>query len=144
CSTDRTLALAAEYARRDSRIRVISNQVFVSCIENHNVAFRQISERSEFCKVVSADDRLLPGSLAKMAQFAVRNPAVGIVNSYQQSNGKIRWTGLKEDVSVLSGREACRMALLQGVHVFGNPTSVLYRSDLVRKTSSFFPHLEPH
>jgi hypothetical protein len=36
------------------------------------------------------------------------------------------------------------MALLQGIHVFGTPTSSLYRSDLVRSTEAFFPHNEAH
>jgi hypothetical protein len=28
--------------------------------------------------------------------------------------------------------------------VFGNPTSLLYRSDLIREAASFFPHSQPH
>ena len=144
CSTDRTPELAERYAKQDPRIRVVTNQVFVNCAENYNNAFRQISAESEYCKVVSADDRLLSQCLAKMVRFAVRHPAVGIVGSYQQSDAVIKWKGLPENVSVLPGREACRLGLLREVHVFGNPTSVLYRSDLIRRTASFFPHSDPH
>jgi glycosyltransferase involved in cell wall biosynthesis len=144
CSTDRTLELAEQYARHDRRIRVVNNEEFVNCEENHNNAFRQISVESEYCKVVSADDRLLPQALGKMVRFAVQHPTVGIVGSYQESNGSIRWKGLPEDVSVLSGREACRLGLLKGIHVFGSPMSVLYRCDLIRRTSSFFPNSEAH
>jgi glycosyltransferase involved in cell wall biosynthesis len=143
-STDRSLELAERYARQDRRIRVVTNEVFVNCAENYNNAFRQISDRSEYCKAVSADDRLLPRCLGKMVRFAKGHPTVGIVGSYQQSDDIVKWKGLPEDVSVLSGREACRMGLLQDIHVFGNPTSSLYRSDLVRRTASFFPHSEPH
>ncbi len=144
CSTDRTLEIAMSYARRDGRIRVVTNRDFVNCEENHNNAFRQISARSDYTKVVSADDALLPGALGKMVRFAVGHPTVGIVGSYQQSNDTIKWKGLPENVSVLSGREACRMGLLEGLNVFGNPMSVLYRSDLICGTESFFPHSEPH
>jgi glycosyltransferase involved in cell wall biosynthesis len=144
CSTDRSLALAEEYARRDPRIRVVTNKVFVNALENHNNAFRQISAQSKYCKVVSADDRLVPQALGKMVRFAERNPTVGIIGSRQQSKEKVKWQGLPEDVNVLSGREACRLGILEGIHVFGNPTSVLYRSDLIRRTTSFFPHSEPH
>jgi glycosyltransferase involved in cell wall biosynthesis len=144
CSTDRTLKLAQQYARRDSRIRVVNNRDFLNCEENHNNALRQISPRSEYSKVVSADDRLVPHSLGKMVRFAMRHPTVGIVGSYQQAGDIIDWKGLPENVSVLSGRDACRVGLLQGIHIFGNPTSVLYRSDLTRRTASFFPHSEPH
>jgi glycosyltransferase involved in cell wall biosynthesis len=143
-STDRTLELAEQYARTDSRIRVVTNDVFVNCAENYNNCFRQISPRSEFCKTVSADDHLLPHCLERMVRFAKEHPGVGILGSYQQSNDIAKWKGLPESVTVLSGREACRMGLLQSIHVFGNPTSALYRADLVRRTPSFFPHSEPH
>src|SRR5256884_9351719 len=63
CSTDRTLALAKEAAARDSRVRVMTNKVFVNGVENHNNAFRALSDRSEYCKVVHADDRLMPFAL---------------------------------------------------------------------------------
>ena len=36
------------------------------------------------------------------------------------------------------------MELLHGVYVFGTPTTLLYRSDLIRRTATFFPHSEPH
>jgi glycosyltransferase involved in cell wall biosynthesis len=144
CSTDRTLELAERYAKQEPRMRVVTNEVFVNCAENYNNAFRQISPESEYCKVVSADDYLLPQCLAKMVGFAARHPTVGIVGSYQQSNEIVKWKGLPENVSVLPGREVCRLGLLQEVHVFGTPTSVLYRSDLIRRTEAFFPHSEPH
>jgi glycosyltransferase involved in cell wall biosynthesis len=144
CSTDRTLALAKEAAARDSRIRVMTNKVFVNGVENHNNAFRAISDQSVYCKVVHADDRLMPFALGKMLKLAAQHPNVGIVGSYAQSNDGIKWKGLPEDVTVLSGREICRIHLLNYVHVFGTPTSLLYRSDLIRRTASFFPHSEPH
>jgi glycosyltransferase involved in cell wall biosynthesis len=144
CSTDGTLALAEEYAKRDARIRVVKNQVFVDCEQNHNNAFRQISGRSAYCKVVSADDRLLPHCLETMVSFAVQHSDIGIVGAYQQRGERVMWTGLPKEVNVFSGREACRLHLLQGVYVLGNPTNVLYRSDLIRGRESFFPHSEPH
>jgi glycosyltransferase involved in cell wall biosynthesis len=144
CSTDGSLELAERYARQDRRIRVVTNDVFVGAIENHNIALHQISSRSEYSKFVCADDYLLPECLSKMVRFAKENPTVGILGSYQQSNEFIRWQGLPLDVNILSGREVCRMALLQGIHVFGTPTSSLYRSDLVRSTEFFFPHNEAH
>jgi glycosyltransferase involved in cell wall biosynthesis len=144
CSSDRGLELAERYARQDRRIRVLTNQVFLSAIENHNFTLRQISSQSQYTKMVCADDYLLPQSLGKMVRFAVQNPAIGIIGSYQQRNELIRWKGLPENLSVLSGREACRLGLLQNIHVFGTPTSSLYRSDLIHTTESFFPHNEAH
>jgi glycosyltransferase involved in cell wall biosynthesis len=144
CSTDRSLEIAERYARQDRRIRVVTNEAFVGAIENHNITLRQISSQSEYTKFICADDYLLPNSVGKMVRFAKQNPTVGIVGSYQQSNERIRWKGLPVNISVLSGRDACRMGLLQGVHVFGTPTSSLYRSDLIRDVESFFPDTEAH
>jgi hypothetical protein len=79
-----------------------------------------------------------------MVALAERCPTVGIVGSYQLSNNDIRWRGIPADVSVVSGRTVCRESLLRGLDVFGNPTSSLYRSDLIRRESSVFPHSMPH
>jgi glycosyltransferase involved in cell wall biosynthesis len=144
CSTDRSLEIAESYARQDRRIRVVTNQAFVSAIQNHNITLRQISKQSEYTKLLCADDYILPQTLGKMVRFAMQNPTAGIIGSYQQSNEVIRWKGLPESTVLLSGRDACRLGLLQGIHVFGTPTSSLYRSDLVRAAESFFPHDEAH
>src|SRR5579862_8074133 len=53
-STDRSLEIARRYAQNDSRIRVHSNQEFLSVIANHNAALRQISSNSKYCKLVFA------------------------------------------------------------------------------------------
>jgi len=144
CSTDNSLAIAESYARADSRIRVVTNDEFVDCESNHNNAFRQISPESNYCKIVSADDWLLPGALSRFVEFAVEHPSAGIIGSYQQSGSTIRWKGVPADVELLSGRDACRLSLLDEIHVFGTPTSILYRSDLVRRDPSFYPHIRPH
>jgi hypothetical protein len=56
----------------------------------------------------------------------------GIVGSYQLSLGVVKWRGLPESITILPGRQVCRMALLEELNVFGNPMSTLYRSDLLR------------
>src|SRR4051794_22441125 len=65
-STDRTLEIAEEYQRRDSRIRVHSNDTLLPIIANHNRAFGLISAESKYCKVVSADDWLFPECIERM------------------------------------------------------------------------------
>jgi glycosyltransferase involved in cell wall biosynthesis len=42
CSTDGTLGIAEEYARRDKRIRIQSNETLLPIIANHNKAFNLI------------------------------------------------------------------------------------------------------
>jgi glycosyltransferase involved in cell wall biosynthesis len=144
CSSDGTQALADKYARLDKRITVHRNDVFLDIIGNHNKAFRLISPESKYCKVVSADDWLFPECLARMTAVAESHPSVGIVGSYQLSGGGDKWylrtDGLPYHCTVVSGREVGRMHLLGRLDVLGNPTSTLYRSDLVRSANSFYPN----
>lgn len=144
CSTDCTLGIANRYASLDPRVRVLTNPTFVDAIRNHNIAVASISSSSKYCKVVSADDWITPDCLARMVELAEAHPKVGIVGSYQRSNDEIKWKGLPEDTTVISGREACRIHFLNRIYVFGSPTTVLYRSELIRRRPSFYPHSEPH
>jgi glycosyltransferase involved in cell wall biosynthesis len=144
CSTDSTLQIAQRYARRDKRIRVFDFEEFVKVIESYNRAFRHISPMSKYCKVVSADDWIMPDCLEKMVEFGESHPTVGIICGYQRSGDVIRWRDLPPSISFLSGRAACRLALLEGARIFGAPTAFFYRSDLVRSTNAFFPNTRPH
>lgn len=143
-STDGTLTIAEEYAKRDDRIRVFSNDRLLEIIANHNRAFRAISPASKYCKVVSADDWIFANFLEKTVALAEANPSVGIVGSYQLSGGAGKWyvrtDGLPYYSTVVPGRDICRAHLLTGLSVFGNPTSNLYRSDLVRASDAFYPN----
>lgn len=144
CSTDGTLRIAEEYARRDRRIQVHSNDSLLPIIANHNRAFRLISPESKYCKVVSGDDWLYPECIARMVELAEANPSVGLVGSYQLSGGGDKWYvrnfGLPYSTTVVSGREIGRAQLLGTMDILGDPTCTLYRADLVRSTDSFYPN----
>ena len=144
CSTDGTLEIAQAYAAKDHRIHVKTNRTFVSAIENHNLAVGLVPRHHKYCKIVSADDWIMPECLGKMVALAEAHPTVGIVGCYQRSGDHVRWQGVPPAVSVMSGREAGRVGLLHGIHVLGTPTSVLYRADLLRMRENFFPHNRSH
>jgi glycosyltransferase involved in cell wall biosynthesis len=144
CSQDATPRILEEFAARDKRIHVFRNDTLLPIIANHNRAFGLISPDSKYCKVVSADDWLLPECIARMVELAEKHPSVGIVGAYQLSGGYDRWyvrnNGLAYSKTVISGREIGRLHLLGKLSVFGNPTSDLYRADLVRSNAAFFPN----
>lgn len=140
CSTDSTADIAMRYADSDPRIKIVSNDKFVNVDANHNIAFSLISPKSKYCKVVPADDWIKPDCIKKMVELAEKHPTVGIVGSYQLREYEVRWKGLPDSIEAISGREVCRLALMDNLDVFGNPTSLLYRSDLIRKHKPFFPH----
>ena len=139
-STDRTLEIAKSYSDRDPRIRIHDNVSFLPIIQNHNHAIRQISPQSKYCKVVLADDWLFPECMMKMVALAEQNPSVGLVGAYGLYGDGVRvmWRGVPFPRSVVSGREACRIRLLQGLYPFGSPTATLIRSDFIRKQHDFY------
>jgi glycosyltransferase involved in cell wall biosynthesis len=139
CSTDRTLEIAREYAARDPRIRIHNNETFVRVNESHNIAFRQISPQSKYCKVVAADDWIFPECLEKMVCLAEEHPSVAIVGAYGLCETKIVFDGLPYPSTVVPGRELCRKSFMEeGLYFFGGPSSVLFRSDIVRSRQNFF------
>jgi glycosyltransferase involved in cell wall biosynthesis len=142
-STDRTREIADAYAARDPRIRVLRNERFVRAIENYNIAFRQVAVDAAYCKVVAADDWLFPECLERMVALAEAHPSVAVVGAYQLA-GTVIGDGLPYPASVVSGRDVCRMQLLGGPYVFGTPTAVLYRADLVRSRPAFFNESNLH
>jgi glycosyltransferase involved in cell wall biosynthesis len=151
CSTDRSLEIARDYASQDRRITVHDNTEFLDVIGNANNAFRQISADSKYCKSVSGDDWIYPECLERMVAVAEQNPTVGIVGAYQVSGSgvdgrqwRVRWTEVPYGRAVIPGREIARSHLLGGPYVFGSPTSLLYRSDLVRSHNAFYPNSSAH
>jgi glycosyltransferase involved in cell wall biosynthesis len=144
CSTDRTLEIALEYAKKDSRIRVHNNSEFLGVIANHNLSFSLISPAAKYCKVVSADDFIFPECIMRMVQLAESNPAVGLVGTYLLAGKRVLCEGLEYERKVVKGTEICRATLLGGPYVFGSPTSLLYRCDLIRESQAFYPHSNPH
>jgi glycosyltransferase involved in cell wall biosynthesis len=140
CSTDNTLQIMHEYARRDSRIRVYDNNEFLDVMVNHNHAMSFMSPESAYCKCVSADDWIFPDCLRQMVEFGVEHPNVGVICAYSIEGSRILFEGLDYHTSVVNGREICREKLLdRQPYVFGAPTSLLYRADLIRSAAEFFP-----
>jgi glycosyltransferase involved in cell wall biosynthesis len=144
CSTDRTLEIAQSYAKKDKRIRVVDCDVFVNHIENHNRALQLISDKSKYCKIVQADDSIFPECLSKMVALAETKPSIGIVSSYCILGTRISNYGLPFPISIISGRETCRLHLIDGISLFGSPTALLFCSDIVRKRTPFFPERSYH
>lgn len=144
CSTDRTLEIAESYAKKDKRIRIHNNQEFVGCDANGNIAMRQISADSKYCKVVYADDWIFPECVMKMVELAEAQPTVAIVGAYGLVDTTVKWVGLPYTSTVFPGRDICRQTLLGDLYVFGTPTAILFRSDLVRASESFYDESNTH
>jgi glycosyltransferase involved in cell wall biosynthesis len=137
CSSDRSLAIAREYAAVDARIRVVSNAQFLSAVGNYNEAFRHASPNSRYVKPVAADDQLVPECVERMVEIAEHHPEVAIVGAYGRVGDNILRTGVPYPTTVMAGRDVARRWMLEGKYVFGTPTSTLYRTEDVRVTRDF-------
>ena len=138
CSTDASASIAARYAQKDSRIRLIHNTEFLSQVKNYNHALRQISPQSKYCKIVQADDWIYPECLSRMVTVAESDPAIGIVSSYRLWGTQVLHCGLPYNRSKFSGAEINRKYFVDDFYVCGSPTDVLYRSDLVFRRDPFY------
>ncbi|WP_406672104.1 glycosyltransferase family 2 protein [Natronospira sp.] len=143
-SKDGSLELAQRYAERDDRIRIHANEAFLAQMPNWNHALRLISADSEHCKIVHADDWLFPACLQEMVACARRNPSVGLVGSYRLDETRVNLDGLPYPSHCTPGREIARLHLLGKIFVFGAPTSLLLRSDVVRDRDPFYEEDNPH
>lgn len=78
CSADRTLEIAREYEKRDSRVRVFANERNLGDYPNRNRA--AALARGEFIKYHDSDDLMYPHCLATMVgpMLAVPSAAIGI------------------------------------------------------------------
>ena len=132
-SKDASGAIAARYAQKDARVRVINPPTFLPQAQNFNFALQHISAHAKYCKMIFADDRLFPNCVAEMVALAERAPNVGIISCYRLIETSPDGFGLRPERDVFTGREAARAHLLGDALAFGNPTQVMYRADIVRE-----------
>ena len=150
CSTDGSYEIADSYAARDPRIRLIRCSEFVPMLKNYNRALRAISEASEYCKIVQADDYIFPNCLQSMLQAFEQSPSIGLVSSYRLFGDAVHGSGYPYPAPMFPGKECgrwflrTRSPLFIGTNPFGSQTTVMYRSSLVRDHSPFYDESLPH
>lgn len=143
-STDGSGDIALEYARRDPRIRVERNTTLLPVIRNHNRAISLCPAGADYYKPLMADDWLFPECIEKLVAAAEAEPAVGLVCSLAFDGRRVWWDGLPWPARRVPGRTIGRLTLLEGLYVFGTPTSTLLRGDLVRQRERFYNEAHLH
>jgi glycosyltransferase involved in cell wall biosynthesis len=130
--------IAARYAARDGRIRVARPPTFLGQVPNYNFALGQIAADTRYVKMVQADDAIFPRCLAEMVALAEAHPTIGVVSAYRMFGAEVQPNGLAHTRTFMTGREACRVVLKDGIYMFGSPTTVMFRADLVRGRVPFY------
>jgi|SoiMethySBSTD1v2_1073268.scaffolds.fasta_scaffold28220_5 glycosyltransferase involved in cell wall biosynthesis len=137
-STDGSAQIAASYAAKDSRIKLLKSPRFLTAESNYSFALQHIDPASRYTKMVLADDYLFPPCITEMVRLASKYPSVQLVSSYGIWEDYVGGGGLHASCEFLSGRETCRLHLFNKMFLFGTPSTVLYTSDVVRKNKPFF------
>jgi glycosyltransferase involved in cell wall biosynthesis len=139
-STDGSGAIAAEYAKKDARIRLLRTERFFTQIQNYNFTLSQISAEARYCKMVQADDWVFDRCLEEMVAAAELHPSAGVISSHNLAETQVWGGGLpaSRKPSFFTGRDIARKHLLSPIFLFGSPTTVMYRADLVRQRNPTF------
>ena len=70
CSTDGSLEIAVNYAKKDKRLRVERNTTFAGVMQSHNIAFNLIPPAAKYCKVVSPEDLIFADCIRRCGKCA--------------------------------------------------------------------------
>jgi glycosyltransferase involved in cell wall biosynthesis len=139
CSTDGSSEIAANYAFRfPEKIRLVRTGSFLTQVQNYNFALSCISAHSKYCKMVQADDWLFPDCVRSMVEVGEAHPTVGIVGAYQLLGDGVDLDGLPYPSHEVPGRQVCRLYFLREKYLFGTPTSLLLRSEVIRSREPFY------
>lgn len=132
-STDESAAVAERLAAADPRIRVLRHGVN----RGHIVTYNDGLSRAEgdYVVLLSADDELAPGSLARACAVFEAHPEVGLVYGFVEyfGDGTDAARPVRERAaSVRSGERWVRRICRRGRNIIVNPEAILRRSVLAQ------------
>ena len=128
-SNDATVSVVEKF--QDSRISCIKNQTNVGAIGNHNIALKFAT--SDYFKILSADDVLAPGVLAKQVAALEENPEVGLVtcNCVNTDENLVHAFETKYLPGLWEGNAAIAMCAKKVANLIGAPSNLMMRRSAV-------------
>jgi glycosyltransferase involved in cell wall biosynthesis len=137
-STDGSDEIAESYAQQFPQIRLHHTRTLLTQPANYNFALSQIASDSKYCRLVQADDWILPNGVSSMVVLAEQNPECSLIASYWIRATQVEGSYLAPEVSTVPGVDVGRLLLRHGIHLFGSPSVVMYRSADVRSRNPDF------
>ena len=141
-STDKSVEIAREYEKIDSRFKVLTHEKNVGAANNWNRAKEK--NNSFATKILCADDYLLKDALKEQLDILQRNQTA-IVFSERYivfPSGKKLHPRLPKYASKISFNDAFKFYINLGRNIFGEPVTALFRTDLFVKSEGFYPNFE--
>ncbi len=129
CSTDGSVEIAREYARRDTRIRVVVNETNRGQFANRNYAMTLA--RGQYIKYHDSDDVMYPHCLAVMVAPMEAEPRAGFGLSLGRN-----WDG--GPCPMLQTPTQCYQREFLGLGMFNaGPAGALFRTEVLRELGGF-------
>jgi glycosyltransferase involved in cell wall biosynthesis len=141
-STDKSVEIAREYEKIDSRFKVLTHDKNVGAANNWNRA--KENNNSLATKILCADDYLFKDALKEQLDILQRNQTA-IVFSERYivvPSGKKLHPRLPKYASNISFNDAFKFYINLGRNIFGEPVTALFRTDLFVKSEGFYPKFE--
>ncbi|MHB8259107.1 MAG: glycosyltransferase family 2 protein [Bacteroidia bacterium] len=152
CSTDNTVAIAKEFQKKDSRIKIYINEKNLGLVGNWNRCIELAT--GEWIKFVFQDDLILPTCLQEM--IAATNNSTNmvvcerefifeagtseeIIKSYD-SVPRMYQLVRDKDVQRISAKQLCDLIRKYFPSNFiGEPTSIMFKKSIIEKIGFFNP-----
>jgi len=131
CSTDNTLDILNEYAKKDSRVKVFTNEVNKKLPRTLNAGFEKAT--GEYLTWTSDDNMYRPEAIAQMVQFLDENPEVGLVYCDMTVRNELG-DEIKEEERVAAPVKDLRLRSICGA-------CFMYRSEVAVKAGDYDPDL---
>lgn len=131
CSTDNTLDILNEYAKKDSRVKVFTNEENKKLPRTLNAGFEKAT--GEYLTWTSDDNMYRPEAIAEMVQFLDENPEVGLVYCDMTVRNELG-DDIKEEVKVAAPVKDLRLRSICGA-------CFMYRSEVAAKAGEYDPDL---
>jgi len=141
-STDGSLEVARSLARDDDRVVLVEHAQNLRHIATYNDGLARAT--GDYVVLLSADDALAPGSLARSAAVMESRPDVGLVYGHAQEfvDDLPTATGRAETWTVWDGSEWLDRICRRGRNIIVNPEAMM-RRDLFEELGGYDPTL-PH
>ncbi|TQJ59045.1 glycosyl transferase family 2 [Arthrobacter sp. SLBN-83] len=129
-STDNSAHIALKMAGSEPRIRVIRHHTNMGHIATYNDGLCQAT--GDYVVLLSADDLLAPGSLARSTALMEAHPEVGLVYGFASefSDAPPPVRPRRTSWTLWSGRQWIQLMFGRGANIIMNPEAVVRRSVL--------------
>jgi len=141
-SVDKSVEIAREYEKKDSRFKVLTHDVNVGAANNWNRA--KENNKSFATKLLCSDDYLTIDALKiQLDILKINKTAIIFSERYIVfPNGKKLHPRLPKYASNISFNDAFKYYIKHGRNIFGEPVTALFRTDLFVNSEGFYPKFE--